>query len=46
MSGNKVNLDLEAGRIDIALAAAVAFVDYAKKSDKPVVLTGPKFSGG
>ena len=43
---DEVNLDLEAGRIDIALAAAVAFVDYAKKSDKPVVLTGPKFSGG
>jgi len=43
---DEVNLDLEAGRIDVALAAAVAFVDYAKKSDKPVVLTGPKFSGG
>ena len=43
---DEVNLDLEAGRIDIALAAAVAFVDYVKKSGKPVVLTGPKFSGG
>ena len=43
---DEVNLDLEAGRIDVALAAAVAFVDYVKKSDKPVVLTGPKFSGG
>ncbi len=43
---DEVNLDLEAGRIDVALAAAVAFVDYVKKSGKPVVLTGPKFSGG
>tara|TARA_B100000929_G_scaffold271600_1_gene242587 strand:+ start:54 stop:992 length:939 start_codon:yes stop_codon:yes gene_type:complete len=42
----EVNLDLEAGRIDVALAAAVAFVDYSKKSGKPVVLIGPKFSGG
>ena len=29
-----------------ALAAAVAFSDYAEKSGKPVVLTGPTFSGG
>ena len=43
---DEVNLDLEAGRIDVALAAAVAFVDYAEKSSKPVVLIGPKFSGG
>tara|TARA_Y100000294_G_scaffold147954_1_gene144093 strand:+ start:611 stop:1558 length:948 start_codon:yes stop_codon:yes gene_type:complete len=42
----EVNLDLESGRIDVALAAAVAFVDYAKKSGKPVVIIGPKFSGG
>ena len=27
-------------------AAAVAFSDYAEKSGKPVVLTGPTFSGG
>ena len=43
---DEVNLDLETGRIDVALAAAVAFVDYSKKSGKPVVLIGPKFSGG
>ena len=40
------NLDLAAGRCDAALAAAVAFSDYAEKSGKPVVLTGPTFSGG
>ncbi len=34
------------GRIDAALAAAVAFTDYAEKSGKPVVLVGPTFSGG
>ena len=28
------------------MAAAVAFSDYAEKSGKPVVLTGPTFSGG
>ena len=43
---DEVNLDLAAGRIDAALAAAVAFTDYAEKSGKPVVLTGPTFSGG
>ena len=43
---DEVNLDLEAGRIDVALAAAVAFVDYAEKSGNQVVLIGPKFSGG
>ena len=42
----EVNLDLAAGRIDAALAAAVAFTDYAEKSGKPVVLVGPTFSGG
>jgi len=41
-----VNLDLAAGRCDVALAAAVAFTDYADKSGKPVVLVGPTFSGG
>ena len=41
-----VNLDLASGRCDAALAAAVAFSDYAEKSGKPVVLTGPTFSGG
>ena len=41
-----MNLDLAAGRIDAALAAAVAFTDYAEKSGKPVVLVGPTFSGG
>ena len=43
---DEVNLDLAAGRIDAALAAAVAFSDYAEKSGKDVVLVGPTFSGG
>ena len=43
---DEVNLDLAAGRIDVALAAAVAFTDYAEKSGKPVVLVGPTFAGG
>ena len=43
---DEVNVDLAAGRCDVALAAAVAFTDYAEKSGKPVVLVGPTFSGG
>ena len=43
---DEVNLDLASGRCDVALAAAVAFSDYAEKSGKPVVLVGPTFSGG
>ena len=43
---DEVNLDLTAGRCDAALAAAVAFTDYAEKSGKPVVLIGPTLSGG
>ena len=43
---DEVNLDLAAGRIDAALAAAVAFTDYSEKSGKSVVLVGPTFSGG
>ena len=43
---DEVNLDLTSGRCDVALAAAVAFTDYADKSGKPVVLVGPTFSGG
>ena len=43
---DEVNLDLTAGRCDVALAAAVAFTDYAEKSGKPIVLVGPTFSGG
>ena len=43
---DEVNLDLAAGRCDAALAAAVAFTDYAEKSGKLVVLVGPTFSGG
>ena len=43
---DEVNLDLAAGRCDAALAAAVAFTDYAEKSGKPVVLVGPTFAGG
>ena len=38
---DEVNLDLASGRCDVALAAAVAFTDYAEKSGKPVVLVGP-----
>ena len=43
-----VTLNTESGQItmnDAALAAAVAFTDYAKKSGKNVVLVGPTFSG-
>ena len=43
---DEVNLDLAAGRCDAALAAAVAFTDYAAKSGKPVILVGPTLSGG
>ncbi len=43
---DEVNLDLTAGRCDVALAAAVAFTDYATKSGTPVVLVGPTLSGG
>ena len=43
---DEVNLDLASGRCDAALAAAVAFSDYAEKSGKPVVLVGPTFLGG
>ena len=43
---DEVNLDLTSGRCDAALAAAVAFTDYAEKSGQPVVLVGPTFSGG
>jgi len=43
---DEVNLDLTSGRCDVALAAAVAFTDYAEKSKKQVVLVGPTFSGG
>ena len=43
---DEVNLDLTSGRCDAALAAAVAFTDYAEKSGKSVVLVGPTFSGG
>lgn len=43
---DEVNLDLTAGRCDVALAAAVAFTDYAAKSGTPVVLVGPTLSGG
>ena len=43
---DEVNLDLASGRCDAALAAAVAFTDYADKSGEAVVLVGPTFSGG
>ena len=43
---DEVNLDLTSGRCDVALAAAVAFTDYAEKSAKAVTLVGPTFSGG
>ena len=40
---DEVNLDLTSGRCDVALAAAVAFTDYADKSGKPVVLVDQRF---
>jgi octopine/nopaline transport system substrate-binding protein len=43
---DEVNLDLTSGRCDVALAAAVAFIDYADKSGKNVVLVGPTLAGG
>ena len=43
---DEVNLDLAAGRIDAGLADILAITDFAKKSGKPVVLTGPIYSGG
>ena len=43
---DEVNLDLTSVRCDVALAAAVAFTDYAEKSGESVVLVGPTFSGG
>jgi len=43
---DEVNLDLTAGRCDVALAAAVAFTDYAAKSGTSIVLVGPTLSGG
>ena len=40
---DEVNLDLASGRCDVALAAAVAFTDYAEKSGKPCLLyTSPR----
>ncbi len=43
---DEVNLDLSSGRIDAALAAAVAFADYNEKAGNTVSLIGPTFSGG
>jgi octopine/nopaline transport system substrate-binding protein len=43
---DEVNLDLTAGRCDIAFSAAATLTDYAKNSGKAVVLVGPTFSGG
>ena len=43
---DEVNLDLSSGRIDAALAAAVAFADYNAKAGNTVSLIGPTFSGG
>jgi octopine/nopaline transport system substrate-binding protein len=43
---DEVNLDLAAGRIDAGLADILAITEFAKKSGKPVVLTGPVYSGG
>jgi octopine/nopaline transport system substrate-binding protein len=43
---DEVNLDLTAGRCDVAFSAAATLTDYAEKSGKPVVLVGPTFSGG
>jgi octopine/nopaline transport system substrate-binding protein len=43
---DEVNLDLVAGRCDVAFSAAATLTDYAEKSGKAVVLVGPTFSGG
>ena len=43
---DEVNLDLVAGRCDAGLADILAITDFAEKSGKPVVLTGPVYSGG
>jgi len=43
---DEVNLDLAAGRIDAGLADILAITDFAEKSGKPVVLTGPVYSNG
>ena len=43
---DEVNLDLASGRIDAALAAAVAFEDYNAKAGSKLKLVGPTFSGG
>jgi len=43
---DEVNLDLAAGRIDAGLADILAITEFAEKSGKPVVLTGPVYSGG
>jgi len=43
---DEVNLDLVAGRIDAGLADILAITDFAEKSGKPVVLTGPVYSNG
>ena len=43
---DEVNLDVAAGRCDAGLADILAITDFAEKSGKPVVLTGPVYSGG
>ena len=43
---DEVNLDLVAGRCDVAFSAAATLTDYAEKSGKAVILVGPTFSGG
>ena len=43
---DEVNLDLTAGRCDVALAAKASFIEYAEASGKSVVTVGPNFSGG
>ena len=43
---DEVNLDLVAGRCDVAFSAAATLTDYAEKSGKAIVLVGPTFSGG
>ena len=40
---DEVNLDLTSGRCDVALAAAVAFTDYAEKSGKALFLLDQLF---
>jgi octopine/nopaline transport system substrate-binding protein len=42
---DEVNLDLAAGRCDVALAAISSFTDFSKDTGKAIVMIGPEFRG-